>query len=61
MRGAVARALSALGGRVLGLSAEEIRYTFDDVRAEIRATRAELQEEIRALRREVDRLRAAAE
>ena len=28
--------------RILGISAEEIRYTFEDVRAEIRAVRAEL-------------------
>ena len=32
----------ALRRWALGISADEIRYTFEDVRAEIRATRAEL-------------------
>jgi hypothetical protein len=48
--------VAELRRRVLGISAEEIRYTFDDVRKEIRAVRAELKEEIAALRREIDRL-----
>ncbi len=47
---------SALERRLLGVSAEEIRYTIDDVRAEIRATRTELLDEITRLRAEVDRL-----
>jgi hypothetical protein len=42
--------------RLLGISPEEIRYTFDDLRAEIRATRAELMKEIDALHREIDSL-----
>ena len=41
---------SELERRLLGLTAEEIRYTIDDVRAELRATRAELLEEIAKLR-----------
>ena len=56
MRRLVARALAALERRVLGMSGEEIRYTFEDVRAELRANHAELKDEIAALRREVDRL-----
>ncbi len=48
--------LSALRRRVLGISAEEIRYTFEDVRGELRAVRAELKEEIAQLRRELDAL-----
>ena len=60
MRRLVARLLlataSALQRRLLGISPDEIRYTFDDVRAEIRATRAELMGEIAALRREVEEL-----
>jgi hypothetical protein len=46
----------ALGRRLLGISAEEIRYTFEDVRSELRATRAELKEELAALRSDVERL-----
>ena len=42
--------------RLLGISAEEIRYTFEDVRGELRALRAELKEEIAQVRREVDSL-----
>ena len=49
------RALRALlERRLLGLSADEIRYTFEDVRGELRATRAELKEEIAALRRDLE-------
>lgn len=50
----LASLLSAARRALLGISAEEIRYTFEDVRGEIRAVRAELQEEIAALRREVE-------
>lgn len=52
----LARIVAALERRLLGMSAEEIRYTFDDVRAELRAARAELKGEIAALRRDLDRL-----
>ncbi len=41
---------------VLGVSAEEIRYTFEDVRREIRATRGELEQQIGDLRRDLVRL-----
>ncbi|HTN53314.1 MAG TPA: hypothetical protein VML50_12990 [Anaeromyxobacter sp.] len=42
--------------RLLGISAEEIRFTFEDVRGEVRALRAELKEEIAQIRRELDSL-----
>jgi hypothetical protein len=48
--------VAALRRRLLGISAEEIRYTFEDVRSEIRALRAETKEELAALRRELDTL-----
>jgi hypothetical protein len=48
--------VAALRRRLLGISAEEIRYTFEDVRSEIRALRAETKEELAALRRELDAL-----
>jgi hypothetical protein len=46
--------LSELRRRVLGISPEEIRFTFEDVRGEIRQVRRELGEEIEKLRRELD-------
>ena len=56
------RALRALlERRFLGLSADEIRYTFEDVRAELRATRAELKDELAALRRDIERLGRSGE
>jgi hypothetical protein len=48
--------VAGLRRRILGISAEEIRYTFEDVRGEIRAVRAELKEEIAAIRRDLDTL-----
>lgn len=48
--------LAGVRRRLLGISPDEIRYTFEDVRAEIRATRTELKEEIAGLRRELDAL-----
>lgn len=48
--------LAAVRRRILGISAEEIRYTFEDVRKEIRAVRAELKEELAQVRRELDAL-----
>ncbi len=56
LRTLLARAVAELQRRALGVSPDEIRYTFDDVRNEIRATRAELLGEIAALRRDVERL-----
>ncbi len=53
---AVAEARAALERRFLGMSAEEIRYTVEDIRAEVRATRAELLQQIAALRAEIERL-----
>ena len=52
----VDRALSALRRRLLGISPEEIRYTFEDVRKELRAVRAELKEELAAVRKDIDSL-----
>jgi hypothetical protein len=48
--------IGELRRRLLGISAEEIRYTFEDVRAEIRAVRAELKEELEAVRKDIDSL-----
>lgn len=48
--------VAGLRRRILGISAEEIRYTFEDVRNEIRAVRSELEEELAAIRRELDAL-----
>ncbi len=48
--------VAALQRRLLGISAEEIRYTFEDVRGELRAVRAELKEDIAQIRRELDSL-----
>ncbi|HEU4384819.1 MAG TPA: hypothetical protein VFR85_15140 [Anaeromyxobacteraceae bacterium] len=53
MRNLLAGLVQALSRRLLGISAEEIRYTFEDVRAEIRATRQELKGEIADLRRDM--------
>lgn len=52
----VGAVISALQRRLLGISAEEIRYTFEDVRKELREVRAELKEEIAQIRRELDAL-----
>ncbi len=38
---------------VLGISPDEIRYTFEDVRGEVRALRTELKAEIADIRREL--------
>ena len=48
--------VAELRRRVLGISPEEIRHTFEDVRAELRATRAELKDELAQIRRELDAL-----
>jgi hypothetical protein len=48
--------VSEVRRRLLGISAEEIRYTFEDVRGEIRALRAELKDELAAVRRQLDAL-----
>jgi len=46
-----------LARRLLGISADEIRYTFEDVRQEIRAVRSELGAEIARLQRDLEELR----
>jgi hypothetical protein len=48
--------VAALRRRVLGISAEEIRYTFEDVRKELRALRDETKAELAQIRRELDAL-----
>lgn len=48
--------VAGLRRRILGISADEIRHTFEDVRSEIRALRAELTEELAGIRREIDAL-----
>ncbi len=48
--------VAALRRKILGISPEEIRYTFEDVRNEIRAVRAEAKEELAQIRRELDAL-----
>ncbi|HET8541233.1 MAG TPA: hypothetical protein VFL83_15265 [Anaeromyxobacter sp.] len=48
--------IAALRRRLLGISPEEIRYTFEDVRNEIRAVRAETKEELADIRRQLDAL-----
>ena len=52
----VGAVVSALRRRLLGISPEEIRYTFEDVRKEIRGVRAEVMDEIAGIRRELDAL-----
>jgi hypothetical protein len=47
--------------RLLGVSPEELRYTFEDVRNELRATRAELKGELAELRREVEAVHRGGE
>ncbi len=56
MNALLARLRAALRRRLLGISAEEIRYTFEDVCSEIRGTRAELKAEIASIRHDLDRL-----
>ena len=56
IRRALGAVRAVLSRRFLGVTAEEIRYTFDDVRKELRATRAELLAEIAAVRNDVDAL-----
>ncbi len=46
-----------LARRLLGISADEIRYTFEDVRQEIRSVRDEMRAEVARLQREVENLR----
>lgn len=51
--GLLATLLDQVRRQVLGVSPEELRYTFADVRNELRATREELKKEIEEVRREV--------
>jgi hypothetical protein len=45
--------LAAARRALLGISPDEIRYTFEDVRGEIRSMRSELKGEIAEIRREL--------
>ncbi len=56
MRRLLGRLAAGLRRRVFGISGDEVRYTFEDVRSELRATRAELKEELAAIRRDLARL-----
>ena len=59
--GPIATLIDQLRRRLLGVSPEELRYTFEDVRNELRATRTELKAEIAELRREVEGSRRVGE
>ncbi len=61
MRNPLAAALDSLARLVFGISPQEIRFTFDDVRAEIRSLRAETRQELAELRRELQALREGEE
>ena len=61
MKNLLSALASALARRLFGISAEEIRYTFEDVRQEIRATRAELKREIAEVRKEIQAARPPGE
>jgi len=52
--GVLGTLIDQLRRRLLGVSPEELRYTFEDVRSELRSTRAELKAELAELRREVE-------
>jgi len=56
MKSPLSSALAIARRVLLGVSPEEIRFTFEDVRSEMRSTKAELKGEIAALRREVEAL-----
>ncbi len=58
MTNPLASLATALQRALLGISAGEIRYTFEDVRKEIRSTRSELKQEIAELRRELEKVQA---
>ncbi len=61
MTNPLASLVSTLRRVLLGVSPEEIRYTFEDVRSEVRAAKAELKGEIAQLRRDVEALRDRGE
>ena len=57
MAGLLGTLLSQARRALLGVSPEEIRYTFEDVRGELRATRSELKAELAELRAELEAAR----
>jgi hypothetical protein len=52
---------SAARRTLLGISPDEIRYTFEDVRRELRAARRDVEVELEAIRKDLDELRAGPE
>ncbi len=48
--------IAGLRRRLLGISPEEIRFTFEDVRSELRALRTEVKAELADVRRQLDAL-----
>ena len=51
------RLASAVRRALLGISPDEIRYTFEDVRRELRSARRDVQIELEAIRKDLDELR----
>lgn len=56
----VRRIASAARRTLLGISPDEIRYTFEDVRRELRAARRDVELELEAIRKDLDELRGGA-
>jgi hypothetical protein len=52
----VRRIASAARRAVLGISPDEIRYTFEDVRRELRAARRDVELELEAIRKDLEEL-----
>lgn len=57
----IRRIASAARRAVLGISPDEIRYTFEDVRRELRAARRDVEVELEAIRNDLNELRGAPE
>jgi hypothetical protein len=53
----VRRIASTARRALLGISPDEIRYTFEDVRRELRAARRDVELELEAIRKDLDELR----
>ena len=54
----VRRLASAARRTLLGISPDEIRYTFEDVRRELRAARRDVELELEAIRKDFEELRS---
>ena len=57
----VRRLASAARRTLLGISPDEIRYTFEDVRRELRAARRDVELELEAIRKDFEELRSGRE